>query len=224
MRNLKKKLSNRKINIERLVSFGFVLENNQYIYRNKLTTGNFLVEVIYSENQFFSKIIDLDSNLEYLLVDVLNSTGEFVGRVRDEYDKIINNIISDCSYLDAFKERQSKFIIDYVNNKYHDKLEFLWEKVDNNAVCRNKINNKWYLVFMIIKGYKIDFVTDREIEVINLRYQKDKIDNIIDNKSIFPGFHMNKKSWITIKLDGSIKIDKIYELIDNSYNISLNKK
>ena len=67
-------------------------------------------------------------------------------------------------------------------------------------------------------------LTPREIEVINLRYQKDKIDNIIDNKSIFPGFHMNKKSWITIKLDGSIKIDKIYELIDNSYNISLNKK
>ena len=111
MRNLKKKLSNRKINIERLVSFGFVLENNQYIYRNKLITGDFLVEVIYSENQFFSKIIDLDSNLEYLLVDVLNSTGEFVGRVRDEYDKIINNIISDCSYLDAFKGRQSKLII-----------------------------------------------------------------------------------------------------------------
>ena len=34
---------------------------------------------------------------------------------------------------------------------------------------------------------------------------------------------MNKENWITIKLDGSVKTEKIFELIDNSYNISLAK-
>ena len=32
---------------------------------------------------------------------------------------------------------------------------------------------------------------------------------------------MNKKSWITVKLDDTIKIEKIEVLIENSYNISL---
>ena len=32
---------------------------------------------------------------------------------------------------------------------------------------------------------------------------------------------MNKKSWITVKLDDTIKIEKIEALIENSYNISL---
>lgn len=34
---------------------------------------------------------------------------------------------------------------------------------------------------------------------------------------------MNKNSWITIKLDDSVEIERIFELIDNSYNLSLEK-
>ena len=34
---------------------------------------------------------------------------------------------------------------------------------------------------------------------------------------------MNKNSWITIKLDDSVPNKKIFELIDNSYNLSLEK-
>ncbi|MBR3153114.1 MAG: MmcQ/YjbR family DNA-binding protein, partial [Clostridia bacterium] len=47
---------------------------------------------------------------------------------------------------------------------------------------------------------------------------------IIDNKKIFPGYHMNKKSWITIKLDNSVETEEIIHLIDNSYELSLGKK
>ena len=35
---------------------------------------------------------------------------------------------------------------------------------------------------------------------------------------------MNKKSWITIKLDNTIETKRIKELIDNSYNLSLGGK
>lgn len=34
---------------------------------------------------------------------------------------------------------------------------------------------------------------------------------------------MNKKYWITIKLDGTVDIKEIYGLLDNSYNLSKNK-
>ncbi len=35
---------------------------------------------------------------------------------------------------------------------------------------------------------------------------------------------MNKDSWITIRLNDSVKTEKIIDLIDNSYNISLEKR
>ena len=61
---------------------------------------------------------------------------------------------------------------------------------------------------------------NKEIEILDLRYQKEEIEKIIDNKKIFPGYHMNKSSWITIKLDETIPTKEIQKLIDNSYALS----
>ena len=37
--------------------------------------------------------------------------------------------------------------------------------------------------------------------------------------SIIPGYHMNKKHWNTILLDGTVPSKLIYELIDHSYEL-----
>ena len=59
------------------------------------------------------------------------------------------------------------------------------------------------------------------IEIIDLRYPKGENINIIDNENIFLGYHMNKKNWITIILDGRLETEKIKRLIDDSYNLSI---
>ena len=38
-------------------------------------------------------------------------------------------------------------------------------------------------------------------------------------EEITPGFHMNKKHWNTIRIDGSLKNSLIREIIDHSYEI-----
>jgi len=38
-----------------------------------------------------------------------------------------------------------------------------------------------------------------------------------DEKSYFPGYHMNKKHWITICLDGSVPIEEIFCRLDESF-------
>lgn len=150
--------------------------------------------------------------------------GEFVGKVRCEYEEKLQDIINKCTISNVFKENQTKEIIKYIKNKYNDDLEFLWEKFDDNAIWRNKINNKWYGLLMTISKSKLGFDSDEKIEAIDLRYQKEEIEKILDNKLFFPGYHMNKKSWITIILDESVDTETICELIDNSYKISLIKK
>ena len=37
--------------------------------------------------------------------------------------------------------------------------------------------------------------------------------------SVTPGYHMNKKHWNTVMLDGSIPDSEVFEWIDHSYNI-----
>ncbi len=45
--------------------------------------------------------------------------------------------------------------------------------------------------------------------------------------NIIPGFHLNKKHWNTVKIDGSFDKELLQELVDHSYNLvvkSLTKK
>lgn len=40
-------------------------------------------------------------------------------------------------------------------------------------------------------------------------------------KSITPGYHLNKKHWNTLVIDGSIPDEEIYWMIDHSYELTL---
>ena len=37
--------------------------------------------------------------------------------------------------------------------------------------------------------------------------------------AVIPGYHMNKKHWNTVILDGTVPDDEIIEMIDNSYDL-----
>ena len=55
---------------------------------------------------------------------------------------------------------------------------------------------------------------------INLKCDPGKVVELREEyKAVQPGYHMNKKHWNTIIIDGSIPNKKILEWIDHSYNL-----
>jgi len=44
------------------------------------------------------------------------------------------------------------------------------------------------------------------------------------HSSVIPGYHMNKKHWNTVMLDGSVHDKDIFSWIDHSYNLIIGKK
>ena len=204
------------IDYSKLIELGFYNDT----YSEKILDDKFEVIIERDKNSLTSKVIDSETKEEYVLVDVPTSTGEFVGRVREEYDKVIDNLISKCTDQSIFKSSQTKEIIAYVSEKYEDELEYLWEKFPDNAIYRNARNKKWYAAILTCKGIKVGLNTDEKIEILDLRYEKGRTSEIVDNKNILPGYHMNKDSWITIRLDNSVSTDYICDLIDNSRRLS----
>lgn len=224
MRDLSNRLKNRVINNSDLIKYGFEKQKGKLLFRKKICNNQFEMIIEVQNKKMASRLIDLMDEEEYVLVDIEDSVGEFVGKVRQEYEEELQQIIEKCTSKEIFKNKQSKEIIEYIKQKYNDELEFLWEKFDDVAIWRNKQNDKWYGLLMKISEQKLGLESERIIEVIDIRYQKDEVQNVVDNKKIFPGYHMNKKSWITIKLDNSVETDIIKEIIDNSYNLSLGGK
>lgn len=77
---------------------------------------------------------------------------------------------------------------------------------------------------MAINQKKLGLSNDGIVEVINLRMLPEKIRALQDYKKYFPGFHMNKKHWITIILNGSVPLEEIFARIDESYLLAKNRK
>lgn len=212
------------INHQKLLQLGFVKENNYYKYETDIMDNQFtLIIKIDMNNAVTSDVIEIETNEKFMLYYVISSTGEFVGKIREEYNNIIEKVKNTCCFKNIFKSEYAHLIIEYIRKKYNDELEYLWEKFPNNAIWRNKDNNKWYGALLVVQKTKIGIEEEGTIEIIDLLLETEKIEKIVDNKKYFLGYHMNKKHWITLKLDGSVKISEIYELIDNSYKLSKNK-
>jgi len=62
-----------------------------------------------------------------------------------------------------------------------------------------------------------DVAPDEIVEIIDLRLSPEKMESLIDKKNYFPGWHMNKKHWYTIILDGSVSTDEICQRLNDSY-------
>lgn len=57
---------------------------------------------------------------------------------------------------------------------------------------------------------------------MNLKCDPDRaIELREENPAIIPGYHMNKKHWNTVILDGSLSKKLILEMIDHSYDLVL---
>ena len=211
---------NKKLNSSKLLKYGFTSADNTYSLYTEILDNQFGLTVKITETDIETEVTDLATDEPYTLFLVSEASGSFVGAVRSAYQEVMSDIAKNCFDEFVFKSECTQSVIKYVSETYGDSLEFLWEKFTDNAVWRRKDNRKWYAAILTVSRSKLGFPSDEKIEVIDLRYDHEEIDKIIANKKIFGGYHMNKKHWITICLDGSVELAQIQSLIDNSYKLA----
>ena len=85
---------------------------------------------------------------------------------------------------------------------------------------RNPCSKKWYGLISNIDKSKIDKKSKGEVEILNIKLDKDEIQDLLKQKGFYPAYHMNKQSWITIILDETLCDKKIMALIEKSHNFS----
>ena len=221
MREIKDFIKNKKINFKKLKELGFELIDNSYYYHTSLLKNQFKMSVkINLDNSIFTEIIDTETNEPYVLHLLEIKRSGYSEKIYKAYSEILEKIKKVCFEDEIFKANYTKEIVAYVKNKYGDELEFLWEKSPKNAVVRRKSSNKWYAVILTIPKRKFGLESDEVIEVINLHNIPKEIEKLIDYKRYFPAYHMNKKHWCTICLDGTIELKEIYKKIDISYELA----
>ena len=113
-------------------------------------------------------------------------------------------------------DRQKVF--DYIKKKYKVLPEYPWRKDSSSAVLRHADNNKWFALVMDVPGDKVGLVGPDHVDAINLKVDDAFFrDLIIREDGIMPAYHMNKLHWISVRLDGSVPEEQVFDLIDMSF-------
>jgi predicted DNA-binding protein (MmcQ/YjbR family) len=76
------------------------------------------------------------------------------------------------------------------------------------------------LVYKVLGKMFATLAFENEEGRMNLKCQPDRAIELRDeHDAIIPGYHMNKKHWNTLRLDGSLAPSLIAELMDHSYDL-----
>ena len=207
---------NKTPNVEKILSNDFELDGENFIRREKILDQMTLTIIIDKRGSVTTKIFDADGE-PYILHLVEGASGNFVGRVRAEYNRVLKNISEQCFDEQNFKSAQALKLIEYIREKFSDAPEFLWEKYPQYAVFRRKDNRKWYAAIMRVPKKFLKLGGAEEIEILNLRVEPEELDKIFDGEKYLRGWHMNKKSWLTIILDETLTFEEISARLEKSY-------
>lgn len=210
----------KKLDKSELEKHGFIHNGESYLLQQEIMDHSFTLYITIGENEIpETKLIEKETNEEYVLYKT-EAQGTFVGTVRTEIENILYQIANTCYETAIFKTRQAQMLIDYVRRIYGDELEFLWTKFPDNAVWRRKDNKKWYGAILSVQRNKLGLDSDEIVEIIDLRLQPELMAEQLANENYYPGWHMNKKSWYTMILDGSISDKELCQRVSESYKLA----
>lgn len=133
-----------------------------------------------------------------------------------------------------------KELLKFVRDEFAVSPEYLWEKTPNFAVLRKEKSKKWFGIVMDIPHSKLQISntltntsmvttnlspkiinsnsSNEIIDVLNLKAPKDLVAILTYTKGIYPAYHMNKKSWLSIVL-GEADDELIKDLLIQSFEL-----
>ena len=88
----------------------------------------------------------------------------------------------------------------------------VWERLEPYGFTKTE-NGYLYSTKLSLESFQLQVLIDNNG---NQNYT-------VDNHKYFPGYHMNKKHWYTICLDGSVEPVELYQRLDLSYKLAKKK-
>lgn len=214
----------KRINIEKyrlsddiLINFGFQFEDNILVFKRNILNDVFRMEIKLISTDFEIEVYDLDFNEVYSLFSVDSASGEIVTTIREEVKDVLEKIL--CLESVIYED-----VLRYVKERYNSTtVKPFKTNPDIKALVTTK--NKWYALFLDVEYSKLqkDSLVDSKVKIINLKHLSSEISTVINNRNVFPAYHMNKNHWISVVLDNNIDIEYVKELIELSYNLVNNK-
>ena len=111
----------------------------------------------------------------------------------------------------------------YVEDHYGIKYDCPFEDDIDTWVFRHPDNRKWFALVMTIKKNRLGFESSESVDVVNLKCAPEIMDDLWRERGIFPAYHMSKKHWLTLALDGSCDDETLRWVTQISFDLTRRK-
>ena len=111
----------------------------------------------------------------------------------------------------------------YIEDFYGIKYDCPFEDELDAWVFRHPDNKKWFALVMTIKKSKLSIDSNEYIDVVNLKCAPEIMDDLWYESGVFPAYHMSKKHWLTLTLDGSCNDETIKFVANISHTLTKKK-
>ena len=231
----------KKIVPTRARSFGFVPDGDGLLFSRDFHSGEFRAEVRVSpDGKITGRVIDKMNDEDYAPLRAEGMRGAYVSGVRAAYEAILNEIADACCDEYLFASDQANRIANAVKATWGIEPDFPFdeERYRAAAVFRHgdngkwfgllmpvkKSNGKWFGLLMPVKKSVLagESASDR-IDVMNLKADPERIPALWKVDGIYPAYHMNRKYWISLALDGRVADDLAMELVRESFRLTEKK-
>ncbi|MBR4791805.1 MAG: MmcQ/YjbR family DNA-binding protein [Treponema sp.] len=206
-----------KIKKDSLEAAGFATtDGNSYTMEQNVSSGTFNanISLSLSEQILTVHLYDSATGEKYALFDMQNVHGAFIASLREEVQQLIDEIRENCFESKDLKDDY----IAWIKTQFGAEPDFPWPDTPDYCVFRCP-NKKWFALVMKIKFRQLGLTGDEAVWVVNMKASQDAIPTLIDRKSIFPAWHMNKKHWITVLLTAATDFEKLCGLTQKSYEL-----
>lgn len=198
---------------KRLKAFGFKRKAGEFLLEKPIEKGEFIAKISLNEHKFVVDLFDVGFNDVYEMVNISSLDGGFLAGLRQQIADLVEEIKKNC----LINTNCTAVAINYISQKYGAQPEYPWAEYPNFCTFKNA-KQKWFALIMDIVADKLGLAGKHKINVINLKAEPSEIAALVDNKFVFPAYHMNKKHWITVMLSNNLPEKKLFGLIDRSYD------
>lgn len=104
-----------------------------------------------------------------------------------------------------------------MQNQYGIEPEYIWGK--RAIVFRHDRNHRWYAIIQNVSREKLGLEGRETVDIITVKITPEWNRIFVKADGFLLGYHMDKRHWMTILLDGTVSQEKIFDFIDMSYDL-----
>jgi predicted DNA-binding protein (MmcQ/YjbR family) len=203
----------------KLLAFGFRQENNGYVWQGAFFDNQFAAHLhVDAAGQVTGQVIDLNSGEPYLPLRA-NHLGPYASQVKTAYENLLKQVAERGFITQPFHSKQANRLARLIDQRFHEKPEFVFKRLPDYAAFREPISQKWYGLVMNIARHRLDpecSSADEKVEIIEFRIDIKQREALLKLPGFYPAYHMNKNSWICVTLDDTQDDQQIMTLVEQS--------